>query len=105
MYGSAIECSDSVREFCGIKIVETDDIRQRNVIASILFDDGPIVGGCPVSRETEKQDDSQKANANGSAFAAKSRTDAEPKATADKREWTRMSRRREEPRMNTDRRG
>jgi hypothetical protein len=60
MYGSAIECSDSVREFCGIKIVETDDIRQRNVIASILFDDGPIVGGCPVSRETEKQSEKQK---------------------------------------------
>jgi hypothetical protein len=86
MHGRAIERSDSVREFCGIEVVETGEIRQRNVITSILFDDSPIVCGCPVNRETEKQSEKQKQTANESAFAAKSISDAGPKTPADRRE-------------------
>jgi hypothetical protein len=85
MDGRAIKGGDSVREFCGIEIVKTGDIRQGNVVTPILSDDGPIERGCLTDRETKNKSRYQKATTNG-------------------RERTRTKRRREEPQMNADRR-
>src|ERR1700752_3351540 len=108
MDGRTIERGDSVREFCRVEIVETGEIRQRNVITSIILDDGPIERGCPGNRESKDQSESrkktQRITANGSAFAAKSRTEARQKPTADRHEWPRMEQTGDEPQMNADRR-
>src|SRR6266481_6160504 len=65
MDGGAIQRSDSAGKFCSIEIIKTGQIRQRDVITSVLFEDGPIERGCPANHETEEQSESQKITANG----------------------------------------
>src|SRR5580704_16281903 len=65
MDGGAIQCGDSAGKFCSIEIIKTGQIRQRDVVTSVLFEDGPIEGGCPVNHETKEQSESQKDTVNG----------------------------------------